>query len=96
MQLKMFCVYDSKSQMFNTPFYSTTTGSAMRSFQDLVNDPQTLPFKHPGDFVLYEIGEFDDNTGTVRNYSEHHHLGIGSQFKDLGPQAVLKNGTEVI
>lgn len=107
MKTKVFSIYDSKAQMFNLPFFMVTTPAALRSFSDLVNDPQTMINKHPGDFVLYEIGEYDDSTAKMENYKEHHHLGIASQFKEdkkpfaqreveaLGLNVVpLKNGEE--
>lgn len=81
---KVFSIFDSKAQMFNVPFFMPTTPAAIRSFTDLVNDPQTLVCKHPADFVLYELGEFDDSVGKMTNYSEHHHLGVASQYKASG------------
>ena len=79
---KVFSIFDSKAQMFNVPFFMTTTPAAIRSFTDLVNDPNTPVNKHPSDFVLYELGEFDDSVGKMTNYAEHHHLGVASAFKD--------------
>lgn len=95
MIMKVFSVYDSKAQMFNVPYFANTTPQAIRSFSDLANDPQTLVCKHPGDFVLYEIGEYDDSNAKMVNYSEHHHLGVASQYKQTGPVAFMQDGRNV-
>lgn len=41
-------------------------GQAIRQFQDAINDPQAGGLhKHPDDYDLYRIGEYDDNTATI-------------------------------
>lgn len=90
---KAFSVYDSKAEMFHVPFFMNTTAAGMRAFEQLINDPNSMPAKYPGDFVLYEIGEFDDSSGTVSAYPTQKHLGIGSQF--VKSPLPLKIGEEV-
>lgn len=63
MKLRVFSLYDAKAKVFQTPFYMPTLGMALRAFDDLVNDESTLVNKHPGDFQLYEIAEYDDDNG---------------------------------
>lgn len=65
MFLRMFAVYDSKALAFLQPFFSNSNGSAIRAFEDAVQDPKTPFFKHPGDYQLYELAGFDDSTGAV-------------------------------
>src|SRR5258708_3350659 len=60
-----YCVYDRKAQLYNVPFFAITDGSAVRSFQDLANDPQTTVGRHPLDYVLFRVGSFDDATGLL-------------------------------
>lgn len=65
MILKVFAVRDTKAQAFLQPFYSPSVGSAMRAFSDAVND-KSCPFnKHPEDYLLYEIGTYDDSTAVL-------------------------------
>lgn len=66
MVTKCFSVLDSKASVFGTPFFSATAGSALRMFTDLVNDKNSIVSRHPEDFSLYVIGEFDDSTGVFR------------------------------
>lgn len=55
-------VLDKKVGAYSAPFLCKTKGEAIRSFTDAVKD-STLPFqKHPEDYCLHFIGEFDDTT----------------------------------
>lgn len=65
MILKVFSVFDSKLQVFNTPFFSRSVADATRSFSDLVRDSRTTVGQHPEDFFLYEIGLYSDETGEI-------------------------------
>lgn len=65
MILKVFSVFDSKLQVFNTPFFSRSVADASRSFSDLVRDSRTTVSQHPDDFFLYEIGQYSDETGEL-------------------------------
>lgn len=69
MILKLFSVLDSKAGVFGNPFVDQRESSAIRQFADAVNDgsnPNNLWHKHPEDFSLYLVGEFDIDTGEVR------------------------------
>lgn len=61
----MIAVLDLKAQTFGAPQAVPSLGVGMRSLADEVNrsDPGNLLFTHPEDFVLYELGSFDDSTG---------------------------------
>lgn len=62
---KIFSVWDSKTEAYMQPFFSPTIGSGIRAFTDACSDPQSMLAKHPGDFSLHHIGEFEDSTGTL-------------------------------
>lgn len=66
MQLAICAVHDSAAGAYARPFFVPTTGLAHRSFQDEVNRaaPDNPMHAHADDFTLYELGSFDDNTGT--------------------------------
>lgn len=80
MKLKMYTVYDSKAEAYKTPFFMQTKGLALRSWEDTVNDQQTTFYKHPGDFTLFEVGEYDDQTGEVVNWETKISLGTALEF----------------
>lgn len=65
MILKAFSVYDSKAQAYFAPFFFPHLGQAIRAFMELANDQSTQVGRHPADFHLIELGEFDDATGTL-------------------------------
>lgn len=75
---KMFSVYDSKAQVFGTPFCFGTVGLALRAFTDLAKDPQSTVSRYPMDFCLFQVGEFDDNKGVVISVAPHVNLGLAS------------------
>lgn len=67
MKRLMIAVRDSAAAAFNTPFCAPSTGLAIRSFRDEVNRKAdgNLMNTHPEDFELYQVGEYDEDTGTV-------------------------------
>lgn len=86
MILKVFAVRDMKAEAFLQPFYSPSVGSAVRAFTDAVND-KNCPFnKHPRDYVLYEIGEYDDATGGLASLELVKMYMAGSDVIELKPE----------
>lgn len=65
MNLHAYTVYDRKALVYHSPFFAVADGAAVRSFSDLANDPQTTVGRHPGDYVLYRCGAFDDSSGAL-------------------------------
>lgn len=62
-------VFDSASETFGQPFFVTAKAQAIRAFSDEVNrkDANNELCKHPDDFTLYMLGEFDDSYGTFNS-----------------------------
>lgn len=78
---KAFCVYDSVAKVFVNPFYQATNGEAIRGFGDAVNDPKMGDLnKHPKDFILYEVGTFDDNSGELTSIVPPNRIAAASDF----------------
>lgn len=65
MRLYIFAIRDLAADLFMTPYFHPNIGAVVRSFGDEVgrDDPQNMLNRHPEHFVLYQLGEFDDNTG---------------------------------
>ena len=78
---KAFSVFDSASESFSPPFFAQTKGLAIRSFADLVNDPNTSVHKYPDQFTLFEIGEFHDDTGVLSATKTPLSCGLAIEFK---------------
>lgn len=65
MRYKILTVRDRAIDAYGQPFYATSVGGAVRSFSDEINNARegNQLNKHPEDFDLFLLGEFDDNTG---------------------------------
>lgn len=66
--LHVFSVLDTKAGAYNTPFFSRSLGEAERSFDMLRSDTSTVPGKYPAEFVLVQLGQFDDQSGTFETH----------------------------
>lgn len=60
MELKVFAVRDMKAEAFLQPFFTPTQGSALRAFGDACAKSDSPFYMHPSDYVLYEIGSYND------------------------------------
>lgn len=65
MKLIVCAVFDKMTGAFMQPFFTRTNYEAVRNFKDAVTDGSTVFNKHPEDYCLFKLAEFDDNTGTL-------------------------------
>lgn len=65
MILRCYSVFDRKALQYMPPFFQSTDGAATRLLSDAVGDPQTNVGRHPADFVLFYIGDYDDQKGQM-------------------------------
>lgn len=77
---KVYSLFDSKALYFEAPFFMLNRNMAMRLFADWAQDPKTMIFRHPEDYTLYELGEFDDQTCVIKS-GPPESLGNAAQFK---------------
>jgi len=84
----VFSLYDSKAKSFGPPFFLHQRGQAIRALGDLVKDGQSMVSRHPEDFVLYHIGEFNDSTGEYINKNPHDLISMASDFKEKTPEVI--------
>lgn len=80
MLLKVFAVYDNAAQFYDRPFYEVSKGSAIRAFTDAVNDSNTAISKHPQDFVLFELGEYDTSSASFTLSPAPASLGVAVEY----------------
>lgn len=62
---QLFSIHDVKAKYFFAPVSLNSEGEARRLLSDAVSDTQTVINRHPEDFRLYRLGEFDDNSGVL-------------------------------
>ncbi len=89
MRTLLFTIYDEKAQVFLPPFFVPTVGIAVRAFIDCIGPDSEHQFsKHPGDYTLFELGEFHDHDCSFNLIDKKSH-GNGVEFlqtiRDLEP-----------
>lgn len=63
MHIQIFAIKDRATNAFMQPFFAPTIGAAVRAFVDGMNDDNTPMAKHPDDYDLWHLGDFDDQVG---------------------------------
>ena len=67
MKSLIFSIYDTATETFMTPIFCKTEAEALRVFNDAANNPDNPIGAHPADYHLYQVGEFTDHNGDLRN-----------------------------
>lgn len=80
MKINYFSIFDSKAEAYITPFAMKSLGQATRAFEDSANDPNHQFNKHAGDFTLFHIGTWDDQTCTFENLNAPINLGTATTY----------------
>lgn len=84
MQL-IFCVYDAKAEAWGQPFFVQSVGLAKRSFTEAANDAATAICKYAEDFSLWQLGSFDEQTGSLERLSVPVSLELAINVKVAAP-----------
>lgn len=81
-RLQVVSVRDRASDCFGRPFFTPSIGTAIRSFSDHLNGTDdTEMVKHPEDFDLYHLAEFDDESGVFECLVKPKQIAIGKDLK---------------
>lgn len=87
MEIKVFCIYDAKVEAFQKPIFFRTTGEALRGFIDLCGTPDNIFHKHPEDFTLFHIANYDESKGRFENLLAPVSIGTAIEYvKPAGSQ----------
>jgi len=86
MIFKVFAVFDVKSESYALPHFLPSKGQMIRAFADQINAREGTPeygmlAKHPQDFILFEIGDYDDSKALLHPYPAPVNIGVGTEFK---------------
>lgn len=79
--LKLFAVYDSKAEAYLSPLSFQSRGQAIRAFSDEAQNPQSMFCKHPADYTLHEIAEYDEIKGQIVPFVNKVSLGSALELK---------------
>lgn len=63
--MKMFAIRDVKGESYGVPMAFINRGIATRVFYEMCQDARGDYSKYPTDFMLYEIGTWEPNTGVL-------------------------------
>ncbi|AZL82898.1 nonstructural protein [Apis mellifera associated microvirus 21] len=74
MQLKMFVVRDSKSNIFGIPQYAHTHAEAERHFTLQAKKSDNPVGQFPEDHDLYYVGTYDTDLGTITAVESPQHV----------------------
>lgn len=83
---KMYSIRDMKSETYGPPHAAPTHGAAERNFGTLVNQKETTIHQHPGDYDLFYIGTYDDNSGKFTALDAPEHIISAASLKNSRPQ----------
>lgn len=75
----MFAIFDIKTESFLTPFILSTTNEAIRMFTDVIIDKTNIMAQHPEDYILYELGTYDNENAEVISNSDTKKVVITGQ-----------------
>lgn len=82
MKLQIIAVYDSAAEMFGQPQFVLSLGQSTRTFADQVNSKDSGDLgKHPADFTLFHLGEYDDGHAHFELLPEPRQLVRGQDVK---------------
>lgn len=82
MKLIVCSIKDSALEAYMRPFFVPTSGMAVRAFTDEVNKAGSEMGAHRGDYVLFEIATFDEDSGLFENRETPRQLIRGSDLGD--------------
>ena len=70
MMVEMFIIYDSKGGLYNKPFCFINRQVALRAAADLMADADSEIRRHPEDYSLWHIGQYDDVEGQIHLFEQ--------------------------
>lgn len=80
MKIAIFSVYDSKTKIFGQPNFLINKGAAIRAWSEAANDKQSNIGKHPADYTMFYIADWDDETGTITMRDVKENLGTAIEY----------------
>lgn len=99
MMLKAFSLLDTKTGVYSQPNFFVHKGQAIRGYTELGSDMSTVVGRHPYDFRIFLVGEFDDSVGIFHTCPVEDFGTVGSlvdaavsERKRSAPELLEPNG----
>lgn len=82
MKYTIIAIRDTVANIYSTPTFHQSKGSALRAFANEVNraDENNTIYKHPNDFEIYALGTFDDELASFEPYCYPEMLGLARDY----------------
>ncbi len=80
MKSLIFCVYDEKAHAFLQPWFLPTEEMGVRVFSDCVNDAEHNFGRHPADYTLFLVGDWDDSNAVIDVSGGKRPVGNGVEY----------------
>ena len=95
MKYNAYAIFDKGVQAYMRPFFMQADGQAMRLFGDMSVDAEHDIGKHPEDYSLFRIGEYDESSGELikcepRCLARAHELAARSRIAGMDVEQVLE------
>lgn len=81
MKEQLFLIRDVKSEDWGKILQARTIGEMVRIVEDEVNSENSMLAKHPEDYTLFHVGEYDRNEGQFKQLPQPISLGVLVNFK---------------
>ena len=80
MKQPMYALFDSKAKAWLPPFLGKSDEDAKLSFSVLCSDVEDPVGRHPADYTLFRVGEWDTQMGELLPMLAKENLGNGIYF----------------
>jgi hypothetical protein len=74
MRQNVYTIFDSKAEIFKSPFMAMNDAVALRMIEQAASDPNTDLGRYPADFTLFFIGTYQDHTGQYEMAEAKRHV----------------------
>lgn len=92
MDIKLYSIRDIKLEKYGQPFVAPNDEIAKRMLQSTIRAGQTTIAEYPEDFQLFKLGEYNEDTGELKN--EQRFVANATEFKKGEITNGVSNGME--
>ena len=90
MNLNVYSIFDKAVRAYMRPFFMRTDAEALRAFVADIRSEDSMVGKHPEDYSLFRIGEFDGEVGVLTGTDDPRCLGRAHELVQAEPGQALK------
>lgn len=79
--IKLYTIFDKKMELHQEIIVSQNVSTVTRTIGEAANDPKSILCRHSTDYSLWEIGEYNQETGTIEAREKPHFVTNISELK---------------